>query len=191
MSDYVIHAKLKNNNLLSKILEMAPSVNAWCLRFGFKPNQVGELINLKAAPTNAKGEWRLLAVRISEALGVSPEELWIEEQATARLRTNAVFIEMSRQQALAVVGSRESELISEEISQQVRRIVFDDSMSSRERQVIRLRFYEDKTLTETAKDLGVTLERARQIESRALNKLRYQRRTDGDDGLLDAYRKLN
>jgi RNA polymerase sigma factor (sigma-70 family) len=47
-----------------------------------------------------------------------------------------------------------------------------ERLSARERQVINLRYFGDKTLAEVGKILGVTRERVRQIEGRALGLLR-------------------
>lgn len=65
------------------------------------------------------------------------------------------------------------------LQEQVQEVL--DSMTDRERQVMRLRFgIEDgrsRTLEEVGKEFGVTKERARQIEAKALKKLRFPRRT--------------
>jgi DNA-binding CsgD family transcriptional regulator len=51
------------------------------------------------------------------------------------------------------------------------------TMSEREQKVLRLRFEEKKTLKETGKECGITQERARQIEAKAIRKLRMPIRT--------------
>jgi RNA polymerase primary sigma factor len=63
-----------------------------------------------------------------------------------------------------------------------------DRLGPRERDVVRFRFGpydgEPKTLEEIARRLGITRERVRQIEGRALSKLRRSSRGRGLDGLL-------
>jgi RNA polymerase primary sigma factor len=63
-----------------------------------------------------------------------------------------------------------------------------DRLGPRDRDVVRFRFGlsdgEPKTLEEIARRLGITRERVRQIESKALSKLRRNSRGRGLDGLL-------
>jgi DNA-binding CsgD family transcriptional regulator len=48
-----------------------------------------------------------------------------------------------------------------------------EALTKREMQVIRMRFWEDLTFEESAVKMGVTRERVRQIELKALRKLRH------------------
>ena len=51
-------------------------------------------------------------------------------------------------------------------------------LSDREKQILKLRFWEDMTYEEVALELGVTRERIRQIEARALRLLKHPTRSD-------------
>jgi len=57
----------------------------------------------------------------------------------------------------------------------VKRIIaeFIDALTKREVMVIRMRFWDELTFAECAEKLGVTRERVRQIELKAMRKLRY------------------
>ncbi len=50
---------------------------------------------------------------------------------------------------------------------------FIDALTKREAMVIRMRFWDELTFAECAEKLGVTRERVRQIELKAMRKLRY------------------
>jgi len=52
--------------------------------------------------------------------------------------------------------------------------VFDvmSVLTERERQVLKLRFFDHKSLSQSGIDMGVTRERVRQLEAKALRKLR-------------------
>lgn len=64
----------------------------------------------------------------------------------------------------------------EEISVAIR------SLNARQRRVIEMRFYEDKTLDEVGAELGVVRERARQIEARALARMRRRLKGQEEEG---------
>lgn len=58
-------------------------------------------------------------------------------------------------------------------------------LTSREAKVLRLRFYEDMTLAAIGEQLGVQQERVRQIEAKALRKLRHPRLAEKLSELVD------
>jgi len=60
-----------------------------------------------------------------------------------------------------------------------------DTLSKREAQVLRMRYYQDMTLDEVALSFGVTRTRIMQIEHKALRKLRHPDRTRKMAGVSD------
>ena len=170
MSDYVIHAKLKNGNLLRAILAVAPNVAQFCNEHGLSASAVGDFINLKNPALLESGGWKESALKLADILGVLPDELFVAEQQTVRLETNQAYIEISRQQALSCVTGLER--IEQQID--VKRVV-DKLMANatpREKIVIDCRYTQEMTLDETAKHIGTSRERARQIEAKALRRAR-------------------
>lgn len=170
MNDYVIHAKLKNGNLLRAILAVSPNVAQFCKEHGLSQSAVGDFINLKNPALLESGGWKESALRLADILGVLPDELFVEEQQTVRLETNQAYIEISRQQALSCVTGLEK--IEQQID--VNRVV-DKLMANstpREKIVIDCRYTQDMTLDETAKRIGVSTARVRQIEANALRRAR-------------------
>ncbi len=168
MSDYVIHAKLKNGNLLRAILAVAPNVAQFCNEHGMSASAVGDFINLKNPALLESGGWKESALKLADILGVLPDELFVAEQQTVRLETNQALIEISRQQALSCVTGLEK--IEQQID--VKRVV-DKLMANatpREKIVIDCRYTQEMTLDETAKHIGTSRERIRQIEAKALRK---------------------
>lgn len=170
MNDYVIHAKLKNGNLLRAILAVSPNVAQFCKEHGLSQSAVGDFINLKNPALLESGGWKESALRLADILGVLPDELFVEEQQTVRLETNKAYIEIGRQQALSCVTGLEK--IEQQID--VKRVV-DKLMANstpREKIVIDCRYTQDMTLDETAKRIGVSTARVRQIEANALRRAR-------------------
>jgi RNA polymerase sigma factor (sigma-70 family) len=112
--------------------------------------------------------------------------LFVAEQQTVRLETNQAYIEISRQQALSCVTGLER--IEQQID--VKRVV-DKLMANatpREKIVIDCRYTQEMTLDETAKHIGVSKERARQIEAKALRRARIL--SNKDRGLQEESKAL-
>ena len=168
MTDYVIHAKLKNNNVLRRILARWKNVNQFCEDCGLEPSVVGALVNMKLSAVSSDGCWRLPVIKIADALSCEPEDLFVEEQKTVRLASNEAYIEMTRQQVLSMANPLDA-IEGDEL----KRLLFDNSaLRPNESKVLRLRYESDMTLDEVADAFGVTRERIRQIETKALRKLR-------------------
>ena len=167
MNEYVIHAKVKNNLLLSRILDRAENVNKFCAEENLCPSAVGELINMKTPALKARG-WILLAQRLSDIFECDPEDLFTEEQRVAKLRSNSAFVEMSRQQVMEIADP----LKMLEASDLVEKILSHPTLRHKEKKVLRLRYVNDMTLTEVAESFDVSIERVRQIEAKALRRLR-------------------
>lgn len=167
-SEYVIHAKLKNNLLLSRILERHENVNQFCEANGLSASEVGALVGLKSPALGRDGCWRPFVMRLADILGVMPEELFSEEQRTIELKTNEAFLEITRRQALAITTMDERV----EIEDLARKILVHTKLTSNERQVVELVVMGDHTLDSVGMRLDLTRERIRQIEAKALRKMR-------------------
>ena len=176
MNEYVIHARLKNNLLLSRILSVSKNVHRFCLRYKVNQCSVGLLINLKSPALNGKGSWTKMALRLAEIFVVPPEELFDEEQRVLRLRSNEAFIELSRQTALLYADPikklEDTDLVEKLLA---------SGLTPREEKVLRLRFGVGNeegpmSLEDVGKCYGVTGQRIRDIEKRAIRKLRHPSR---------------
>lgn len=168
IAEYVIHAKVKNNLILSRILQKAPNVAQFCKESGLSQNLVGKFINMKSPALLRCGDWSVEAERLAQALAVEPEDLFSEEQATASLKSNEAFLELTRRQALEMTCPREAL----ESAGVVSALFARTNLTKMEEKVMRLRYEDDMTLTEAAGDIRRTVERVRQIEAKALRKMR-------------------
>lgn len=71
------------------------------------------------------------------------------------------------------------------------RVLFDwamNMMTEREQEVIRLRFLDELTLQEIADELGVTRERIRQIERKAMRRVRMRSARESDKTVRSFFR---
>lgn len=179
MKDYRVIVKIKNANLL-RAFEKAgfKTVNAFCRANNFCASTVGQLVNLKAAPT--QGRHLAIAERISVALDTPLFELFSDDQLTP-LTTNTGQIEVSLEDVLPLIegtgGDPLQKLIEEDNRIDVDALL--GLLTPRETEVIRRRFGlygEAETCVAIGKRLGLVRSRVQQIEHKALRKLRHPRR---------------
>lgn len=180
MKDYRITVKVRNNRILKAIEAVGGTPgNKWCEANGLGYGLVNDLINLTASPIGEYGDLRPTAARLCEVLGVLPDDLWSNEQLHP-LERNFSYMEMDHSQVLALSSSGGGEQAYlpdfSAIDQRETRALLDKAkarLTEREREVIALRYEKDLSLQECAKILKYTVERIRQIESKALRKLRH------------------
>jgi RNA polymerase sigma factor (sigma-70 family) len=169
--DYKIILKIKNNRLLSLIKKAGySSITDFCRAAGIQSVTVYSLINFKKSPINqTTGKWTRVAIKISNFLEELPDYVFPEHMR--RALNNHSERDLSHGQML---------FMAKEISQQSENVVLKKHLlgqlsaclTERESQLIRERFYEEKTLEQCGVTLGVSRDRARQIEAKALRKLR-------------------
>lgn len=178
MKDYRLTIKVRNNRLL-KAIEAVGGIpgGKWCAENGLSYSLVNDLINMTKSPLTAGGDLCPVAVRLCGVLGKLPEDLWSSEQLYP-LERNFSEMEMDLAQVVALLPSEQqsylpdfSKFEQEQTTALVSQAV--STLASREQEVIRLRFEDDLTLEECANRLDVTRERVRQIEAKALRKLRH------------------
>jgi len=180
MTDYRVQIKVRNARLL-RAIEKA----------GHQPGQIfarelgisytGHLLpylNLKRTPFDENGDLRPCAEMLCVFLNRMPDELWSEEQRYPLL-TNAAEIELSAASVHELLASPSdcadplSLLEKKQTAQAIDALL--DRLTPREAEVLRLRHGidgEPMNLEEMAKAKGCSRERIRQIEAKALRKLR-------------------
>lgn len=195
-----VEVRLKNNRLHDAIYAKHESVAAFCRAYNLQQTQVSLLLCLRQSAYLPRafdqGELRprSLAVRLSaiftmDVQDLFPPELYQQELPsvfTAAVPLAAVRRLRNGHDAIAVPPSQERELGDADTAALVR-IAVSDRLTPRQAQVITRRFGLDgdgeQTLDEVAVGLGVTKERVRQIEAKALRKLRHPQVTRGYYGL--------
>jgi DNA-binding CsgD family transcriptional regulator len=189
--DLKIEIRFKNNLLLSKIFESYLSVTDFARKNNLSKQTIGSFINFKKKPVVSKkfkgavpcklwpGHFFIKpAIDIAAALECSvleifPETFWlINESKFVKYENIENMIPYSENELLPVIDSPHIEIDP---------IDFDNVLATidpRQEKVIRLRFFEGKTLDETGVILGVSRERVRQIECKSLRKLRHPVRSE-------------
>lgn len=186
-----VEARMRNNILWHKIHDRYRSVAEFCreeprLQLHHQ-SRVGGLLNLKASPRRKDGQWTVFASYLAEIFSMLPEDLFPEglyrDGVVPVVVLERSFSELpSVHRELALLADPETvegEFFQEELLRRLDGALA--SLSPRERKVLELHFglgdeLEAKTLEEIGKDLGVNRERVRQIEARALRKMRHPKR---------------
>ena len=188
MNDIRVDVKVRNNRLITLIEEQYGNVAHFCKTHKMSPQVVGDYTNLKETPLR-KGKkavvdnWKESAEKIADALGVLPDEIWPEHLQELKLTVNTGHTAVSSNMMGSLLGvDRRANPVLAYEQNEVRGVVSHvlQSLTDREQQVLNMRFGldggEPKTLDQIGEVIGVTRERIRHIEAKALRKLRHPKR---------------
>jgi len=187
--EYRVKVSVRNNLILKAIEDQGhESIKHFCEVYDLKAVDVRNVINFTKRPMQPNGEFCTTANKLMEALGAAPTDLWTVEQLELGLTRNSVERVVGQKALDSLLGMDNGEMIAIEspdesvLNKEKNLAVLDvvSSLTSREQKVLQLRFglygEEEHTLEETGKIIDVTRERVRQIEAKALRKLRHPSR---------------
>lgn len=182
--DYNVTVKVRNArilNALAKVDEKAGGKLA--KKLGVPYAQMLDLINLKIEPVDKHGNWLPSVLKLAELTNTMPVELFSDAQYYP-LDVNVAQFEMGQEEVMQLLNESHAPDPSEVIEyRQMQQDIDDvlDSLTPREAEVLRLRFGIDgreHTMEEVGQVYGVSRERVRQLEAKALRKLRHPSRAD-------------
>jgi len=184
-----VEARVRNNILWHAIFDTWRSVTAFCEEFKLSQSEVGSLLNLKKnpflSPDKEDGKLRYCTVclRLSVCLKMLPEDLFpadlynitvkeaVMETSLLSLSAGKGFLSLPAPETPFDVRAREE--LKSSIEVQLERLPV------REGTILRRRFLQGDTLDEVAQDMKVGRERVRQIETKALKRLKHPSRSKG------------
>jgi len=179
-ADFEVTVRVRNNQLKSRRDELGFSQGQMAAAIGSCKQQYQGLESMRASPLNSKGQWRGIALALASFFDVMADDLFpsdvlgIENNvATRTANASEIMAITNGSSRIALPASRAYD--NAELS-----ACFSDALSTlseKERTVINGRFYEDKTLEEIGQDLFLTRDAVRQIEEKALRKLRHPSRS--------------
>ena len=175
MKDFYATLKIQQGRIRRAMLELGIKNAAELARqSGLSQCEIGRLLNFKTSPKRKKnGEWRVSVLKIFKALSSMPEELF-PEHLDYEILTNEIsdFVEHAQ-----LSGTTQKQLCpSEECEQTELCDTIDevlDTLQERERDVLKARIWEGKSLTEVGDMFGVSCQMVQYIEAKALRKLRH------------------
>ena len=184
MKEFRLKVSVRNNLLLSAIEAQGyTSVAEFERACGLGMGRINNLVAMREAPISTSGEFSKNAKLVMEVLGAAPTDLWTEQQLTIKLKTNSgeraidanlVQHLLEQKSQTDYLPSPEDSLLAAETSAIVNEVL--GTLNPREKEVLHQRFSNDATYEDVSKIHGVTRERSRQIELKALRKLRDKKR---------------
>lgn len=182
MSDYRVEVRVRNANILRLMEERGiESVSELCRNAGTSNAAFGDVINLKKAPVDRKGEWIPCVLKVCEYLFVMPSDLFSQEQMTP-LKTNKSSVDLGFEDISRMLDDPTQDpslrLERQDIVGAVGTAL--EKLTEREQKVINLRFGiggEEHNLKEIADIFELSCTRVMQIEAKALRKLRHPTRS--------------
>ena len=185
MNEYRVKVTVRNNLLLSAIEEAGyRSAAAFAREIGYHPAAVNDLTSMRQTPINEDGDFSPLAKAVMEALGAAPSDLWTTEQLNLKLARNSSERNVGQddvelllnQPSSMMLPSPQDEYQKKQASEVLKSVVA--TLTEREQQVLSMHHEQEMTLEEIGKAFELSKERVRQIEAKALRKLRHSSRAD-------------
>jgi RNA polymerase sigma factor (sigma-70 family) len=177
--EYAVKVTVRNNLILRRMKQLGIKSQTELAKLsGINPTIIGTLIGLKKRPVSAHtGEWLDCAFALSSTLQTEPEELWTEKQRGMALDRNSREISMSEDAVAQLASGQGTEQMVQKVLTSERVAKTLQTLTPRQQDIIHRRFFDGQTLEEIAIEMGHTRETIRQIEVRALRKLRHPSRS--------------
>ena len=178
MSDYRVEIKVRNARIYRAMKAAGyETVAQVCRAFNLNQGNVGDLLNMKIAPTLRDGEWRKEVVVLCSGLGKMPSELFSEEQMVKWDKTTGA-VDLDLEQVGNLLAGDTTQNPDSLLENKEMKVLLDNALESltpRENSILRRRFGIDgeaMTLGEIGVADKLSRERVRQVEQKGLRKLR-------------------
>jgi len=184
MKDYYATLRIQQGRLKAAMQELGIETAAdLSRRSGVSQSYIWKILNFRLSPRADNGEWRDATLKICKALGSEPSDLFPEhldhELPTNRIASFVERAQLSGRETLQLGPGEEFQQV--EMEQTLDEVL--GTLTDRERNVLKARFWEGKTLDEIGDEQGVQGETIRMVEAKALRKLRHPTRLEKLEGV--------
>lgn len=176
--EYRVELRVKNNLLYKKIYDNYGTIKNFSDTVGISIQVIRDFLNFKCDLYNRRdGELKNSVKKLMDIFKCSLNELFPENYKV--VETNKYIKEVSQQEIELIsmqssemnmlTYSLDSELEQIDLRNKIEKLI--NTLSPREAEIIRLRYFNNYTLTETAKEVGISKQRVRQIIEAAIRKM--------------------
>ena len=166
--DFNIKISVRNGRLLKAIRARYASVADLARKCHLHQTRVNSLVTMTVKPFNKNG-WTDLALDVAAMVGKEPEDLWPDHLRELKLIKSTAEMEVDLESVKQLIQDGTSEKSLSQISAISK---LSENLTPRERQCMAMRWALGHTLDETARVFGVTRERVRQVEAKAIRKMK-------------------
>jgi RNA polymerase sigma factor (sigma-70 family) len=179
MKDYYATLKIQQGRLKAAMQSAGiKTASELARKSGTNNHLIGKLLNFKMSPVTSKGKWRQTTVKICQVLGEEPDSLF-PEHLRHEIPTNQIssFVEHAQ-----LAGSNVQQLNPAQEYEHVEteQIIDEvlDTLSEREKSILKARFWDDKSQDQIGKEYNITGAAIQRAEVLALRKLRHPTRLE-------------
>lgn len=188
MEEYRIDLKVRNNLILNKIESLGfSSPYDFCSSCKLSYVSFLRFVNMKVSIFDTSGNLKPFIRKLCDQLDCLPEEIFSANQMEVSLESNKRTLKVREAEMKFLLFNEDNQkLLEDKFSLDQRNESIDSVISCltpREQKVINMRYglgeyVEDHTLEQVGQEFGVNKERIRQIEQKALRKLRHPSKSD-------------
>lgn len=174
MKEIRIEARIKNNILWHLIYDKYGTTKRFSEAAGLSAFVVGNYLNLKVDPIRrGTGTWKKTALDISNFLKMLPEDIFppsLYNREITKVIKEVSIVDLPASLKRPLLASPEEMAFDNIMKEEINDVIH--YLHPRQQEVIRMRYWDRMTLETCAIKLGLTKERIRQIQFKALRKLR-------------------
>lgn len=181
MKELEVTLRVRNNRLKERRLALGMGQRLFAAAVGMSFSAYHGLETLRCSPRTTAGEWKPVAILLATFHCVEPEELFpgavlaVDTPVAVRRLDAADLKPLLSEHHQRLLAGPDAAHDRAELRDQIESLLA--TLTPRQREVLQLRCGldggEQRTLAEVGRDLDLTQERIRQIEAKALRRLRY------------------
>ena len=185
--DFNIKVTVRNGRLLNAIRERYESVADLARQISRSQTAINQLVTMTVKPINEKG-WTNLALDVAAMVGKEPEDIWPKYMREIKLKKATAEVSMDLDSVKQIMADGSSEKSLSQIGA-IKKL--SENLTSREKQVLDMRWMKNQTLEECSKILGVSRDVTRYIEHMAFRKMQKKSHALGYSKKVWRERKLD